>query len=161
MPTCGNCKQEGMTIEHIRGCYASKGSAVSVIERSDASLSGFVTNYVESRDYVPMALAGTVPDSSYALDTPAGLHFYRVKTGKGKWAGFQFVDRMIGHPGDFLYTPVKGANRKAVLNLIGQDPKEAAVRFSREYQVCAVCGSPLTDPVSRERGLGPICEGKF
>lgn len=160
MPTCGNCKSTGQTIEHIRGCYASR-SSVAVLAQPEGSLSGFVTNYVESRDYKPMALASEVPDSYYALDTPAGLNFYRVKTGKGKWAGFQFVDRLIGHPGDFLHTPVKGANRKAVLNLIAQDPKEAAVRFSREYQVCAACGSPLTDPVSREIGLGPICLEKF
>jgi len=161
MPTCGNCKSEGQTIEHIRGCYASKGTTVSVIEHPEDTLSGFVTNYVESRDYVPMALAGSVPDSYYALDTPAGLHFYRVKTGKGKWAGFQFVDRLIGHPGDFLRTPVRGANRKAVLNLIGQDAEGAAVLFSRKFQVCAVCQSPLTDPLSLERGLGPICAERF
>lgn len=110
-----------------------------------------------------MALADklVVPDSYYALDTPAGLHFYKVKTGKGKWAGFQFVTRLIGHPGDFLETPVKGANRMATLKLIAIDPKEAAIRFSREYTVCAVCGSPLTDPESMERGLGPVCAERF
>lgn len=160
MPTCGNCKAEGQTIEHIRGCYASK-SSVAVIEKPEESLSGFVTNYIESRDFKPMALAQGVPDSYYALDTPAGLHFYRVKTGKGKWAGFQFVDRLIGHPGDFLHTPVKGANRKAVLNLIGQDAKASAILFSRKFTVCAVCQSPLTDPLSMEQGLGPICAKRF
>lgn len=159
MPTCGSCKSEGQTIEHIKGCYASKGSSVATLESPSARLSGFAEQYVET--FVPMALTQEVPDSYYALDTPAGLHFYRVKTGKGKWAGFQFVDRLIGHPGDFLHTPVKGANRKAVLNLIGQDAKSAAIRFSKEYQVCAACGSPLTDPVSRELGLGPICLEKF
>lgn len=160
MPTCGNCKTEGQTIEHIRACFASKTS-VTVIQKPEESLSGFVTNYVESRDFKPMALSSSVPDSHYALDTPAGLHFYRVKTGKGKWAGFQFVDRLVGHPGDFLRVPVKGANRKAVLNLIGKDAKASAILFSREFQVCAACGSPLTDPVSREIGLGPICAEKF
>jgi hypothetical protein len=130
---------------------------------AQTTVSGFAANYVESLDFVPMALGASefVPDSHYALETPAGLHFYRVRTGKGKWAGFQFVDRLIGHPGDFLHTPVKGANRKAVLNLIGQDAKSAAVRFSREYTVCAVCNSPLTDPVSMETGLGPICAKRF
>lgn len=161
MPTCGNCHQTGQTIDHIRGCYASR-SSVAIIAQPEASLSGFVTNYVESRDFKPMALAETdIPDSSYALDTPSGLYFYRVRTGKGKWAGFKFVDRLIGHPGDFLRVPVKGANRKATLKLIAQDAKGAAIEFSRRFTVCAVCGSPLTDPESMERGLGPVCAERF
>lgn len=149
-----------MTVNHIRECYASARSVTQTVE-----VSNFAKQYAESRDYKPMAIAedNYIPASCYALDTPAGLHFYRVKYGKkgGKWETFAFVERMIGHPGDFLYTPVKGANRMAVLKLIRIDPREAAVRFSREYTVCAVCGSPLTDPESMERGLGPICAERF
>lgn len=161
MPTCGNCHQTGQTIEHIRSCYASKAS-VSTIAKPDAPLSVFAQQYLERRDYAPMALGTSdVPDSSYALDTPDGIYFYRVRTGKGRWAGFQFVDRLIGHPGDFLRVPVKGANRMATLKLIALDPKGAAIEFSRRFTVCAVCGSPLTDPESMERGLGPVCAERF
>ena len=160
MPTCGHCRAEGQTIDHIRECSKS---SVDVLNKpsSATALSGFATNYVDSASFQPMAFSGVLPDSYYALDTSAGLHFYRAKTGKGKWAGFQFVDRLIGHPGDFLRTPVKGASRKAVLNLIGQDAKASAILFSREFTVCAACGSPLTDEVSMEIGLGPVCREKF
>lgn len=156
MATCGNCKAENQTVEHVRACYSGKFEQVKTME-----VTGFGKKYAESRDFQPMALNDSVPDSMYALKEPNGLYFYRVRTGKGKWEGFQFVDRLIGHPGDWLKTPVKGANRKAVLNLIGQDPKESALLFSREFTVCAVCNSPLSDPVSMELGFGPICIKRF
>lgn len=156
MPTCGKCHQTGQSIDHIRACYQTGTTTVAEVQ-----VSHFAQQYIENRDYKPMALNGDVPDSRYALDTPAGPHFYKVKQGKGKWAHVKFVSRLIGHPGDFLETPVRGANKAAVLNLIAQDPQEAAVRFSREFTLCAVCLSPLTDPESRERGLGPVCAGRF
>lgn len=159
MATCGNCKKTDQSIEHVRECYSATGTTVLTAEAT-----GFAKTYLEKRDFAPMAVAAQeVPDSRYALQTEDGPVFYQVRTGKKgtRWEGFQFVDRLIGHPGTFLKTPVKGANRKAVLSLLAQDPKEAAVRFSREYTICAVCGSELSDLVSIEMGLGPKCAERF
>ena len=35
-----------------------------------------------------------------------------------------------------------------------------AKKFGQLYGVCCVCGAVLTDEVSIERGIGPICERK-
>jgi hypothetical protein len=144
MPTCGNCKQQGQSVEHIRGCYAAKSSSVAVLDR-------------------PMALEiPTVPDSKYALyDGQGNITFFEVKTGKGKWAHMQFVSRLVGHPGDFMRYPVKGEAKGMVLRDIDMNPKAAAVRFGKHFTVCAACGSPLSDPDSIAAGVGPVCATRF
>ena len=143
MVTCGNCKKSGQTIEHVRACFAAK------------------TPVKEAANYKPMFKVDVVPNSDYALETPEGIQFFRVRTGNMKWAGFQFVDRLIGAPGDWRTIAVKGAHRIDVLHAIALDPKENALRFSREFTVCACCGSPLSDPKSLELGFGPVCVTRF
>lgn len=48
MATCGNCKKSHQTVEHVRECYA---------KRTRVPVSDFALRYVESRDFMPMALA--------------------------------------------------------------------------------------------------------
>ena len=143
MPTCGNCKTEGQTIDHIKACYANKGG-VAVMEK-------------------PMALEiPTVPESKYALyDGQGKIIFYEVKTGKGKWSHMQFVDRLVGHPGDWMRYPVKGKAKADVLLGLDMNPKEAAVRFGKHFTICACCGAPLSDPDSIAAGVGPVCATRF
>lgn len=157
MPTCGHCKEQNQTIEHIRGCAAQQRVLVQTV-----GVVGMAQKYVESRDFRPMALS-QVPDSKYALIRPSDgkIQFFEVTTGKGKWAGLQFVDRLEGAPGDWQHYPVRGMEKKRVMDELDADALGAAVRFSKHFTVCAVCGSPLSDPESMARGLGPICAKRF
>ena len=41
------------------------------------------------------------------------------------------------------------------------DPMAAAVAFGKQTGSCCCCGRELTDPVSVENGIGPICANKF
>lgn len=41
------------------------------------------------------------------------------------------------------------------------DPKAAAIAYGQETGVCCVCNSPLTNKVSIEAGIGPICATKM
>ena len=36
-----------------------------------------------------------------------------------------------------------------------------AKKFGHEHGFCVVCGRTLTDPVSVQNGIGPICAGRF
>jgi len=156
MPTCGNCKATGQTIEHIKGCFAQK----NVTTAEPVVVTGWATKYVESRDFKPMAL--DIPDSRYALIREDGPAFYELRTGtKGQWKGFQFLERLIGAPGDWKRTPIKGQAKKNILAEIGADPKAAAVAYGTLHNSCAVCHSPLTDPDSLAAGIGPICAKRF
>lgn len=158
MATCGSCKKEGQTVEHIKECYAAKRGAVVTVE-----VTGLAKQYVEQKDFRPMALSLDIPAAYYALETPEGIKFFQVRIGKPgtKWDGFRFVDRLVGHPGDFQKYPVKGAPRKDFLALVAQDPKAHSLLFAKHFTVCGVCGSPLTDPESMALGLGPVCAGRF
>ena len=49
----------------------------------------------------------------------------------------------------------------ALLIAIEADPERAAVLYGKASGNCSICGRDLTDPESIERGIGPICAGKY
>lgn len=156
---CGNCKQSHTSVEEVKTCYATK-----------VAIPGLSVMALKPADYKPMATAKStlsVPEAKYALsDLPGSVNsttFFEVKYGKknSKWSGYAFVSRLVGHPGDFQKFPVKGVARGAILAAIEADPQAAAYLFSKEFKVCARCGSPLSDDESRARGLGPDCMRAF
>lgn len=50
---------------------------------------------------------------------------------------------------------------KATIETALEDPLAAAVAYGKRYGSCSCCGRTLTDPVSVERGIGPICAERF
>ena len=99
-------------------------------------------------------------------DPPEGIHFlngtvFKVQVahqGSGrKYAKRLFVGKdpeethwdYIGRAGEFELL-----SESTLMSL-----KEAK-KFGQLYGVCCVCGAVLTDEVSIERGIGPICERK-
>ena len=44
---------------------------------------------------------------------------------------------------------------------VASDPANAAIAYGKKYGSCAVCARTLSDPVSVERGIGPICAGRY
>lgn len=53
------------------------------------------------------------------------------------------------------------ANVAERLQIIASNPLEAAVRYGRETGRCACCGRQLTNKLSIELGIGPICRDKW
>ena len=47
------------------------------------------------------------------------------------------------------------------LRIIAEDPMAAAVRYGRKTGTCACCGRKLTNELSVELGIGPICRDKW
>jgi hypothetical protein len=109
--------------------------------------------------------APKVPDGRYAIVSEPGddgrqvVKFYRVNTPtEGRWAGYTFVDVQAS---DELY-PVKNRDaRSAILNAIARDVRGALQLYGQELGHCGHCGRTLTDDLSRERGIGPVCWGKL
>jgi Family of unknown function (DUF6011) len=102
-----------------------------------------------------------VPDGRYAVENPTTgiLQFYVVRTpGQGRWCGYTFVDVQAS---DETYPLKNREARLAVLAAIAVDPAEASMRYGREIGRCGVCGRTLTNEVSRDLGIGPVCrEGR-
>lgn len=92
----------------------------------------------------------------YAVYFERSLRFYRVKEGKGYYAGRFFLDRFKS---DELMA-ISYAERREVLDLINANPAEAQMRFAKELTRCFCCGRMLTDEISRLRGIGPDCFGR-
>lgn len=151
MATCGKCQATGVDVAHVRACFSVSAHVP-------------VPTTPKRADYSSTANPGEfVPDSDYALVKTDGTYiFYRVRRGKkGKWAGFVFVDQLVGSQGDWAKYPVKGQNKDQVLRSLASDPHGHALAFSREHGVCACCGSPLSDADSIARGFGPVCAQRF
>jgi hypothetical protein len=95
-----------------------------------------------------------------------GTTFLRVdRPDEGKWNGWTFVRVEMG-PADMRIGSQKpnGEYRGQWPDMIDQliaDPKTALQRYGREIGSCGVCGLRLTDEVSREYGIGPICRNKL
>lgn len=88
--------------------------------------------------------------------------FYQVdRPTEGRWAGYIFVKHLIGAPGQYRKEPVARDMRVPILEAIEKDPKQAMIDYGLQSGVCGRCSSPLTDPESLARGIGPICAGKM
>lgn len=123
---------------------AARAAAAPVTPASVATAAG-----------VPAARPALVfPDPGYyCVEYNDALRFYRVKEGKGYYAGRFFIDRFKS---DELRN-ITMAEKIAVLSSINADPAVAAMRFAIEQTRCFSCGRMLTDEVSRLRGQGADC----
>ena len=104
----------------------------------------------------------TMPPGRYAiLSDEDGWFFYQVdKPTEGRWKGYTFIVRLIGAPGDYRKVKMSPEGRRIALRLIEADPQKAMVDYGLHSGVCGVCSSPLSDPESLARGIGPICATK-
>jgi hypothetical protein len=102
----------------------------------------------------------SIPAGRYVLEALDGtLGFFQVDQPKEgtKWFGWTFVKRLFGSPQDYRKVPLRGKDARDALQAIALDPKAAMARYGKESGICGNCASPLTDPDSLARGLGPIC----
>lgn len=100
----------------------------------------------------PYVLAGR-----YAIDYPAGsaVKFFQVdKPTEGKWAGCIFVSQLAS---DHKMKITLKQQRMDILSAINENPTEAMQRYGQLIGTCGYCGRTLTDPISRQFGIGPVC----
>lgn len=103
------------------------------------------------------------PASKYAINTQSGLVFFEVKAWKkSKTETIVYLRRLIGHPGSWLKVKFNTQQEQWIFEqLEAQTPAALAKLFAVEFTTCAKCGSPLSDALSIERGLGPVCYEAF
>lgn len=98
-----------------------------------------------------------IPTSKYAITEDGVMTFWEVKT----WQGRTYLRLLVGAPGEFRKVRVGFDRARAVAAAIKVDVLASAQAFARHYTCCAVCGADLSDPVSVDLGLGPICRQRF
>lgn len=102
----------------------------------------------------------TMPEGRYALQDDDNVwRFYEVsRSDKPRWKGYTFIKMLVGAPGAYNKVDLKSQSRRyAVLDIIEGNAKQAMVDYGLQSGVCGRCASPLSDPQSLERGLGPKC----
>lgn len=127
-----------------RQAVAFTGARVGVL--ADVPLSKYALPADDVRDFIPDIAVGS-----------NDLVFVEVREFKGT----RYMRRLAGSVGDFTRIKISPRAVESVAGLIKRDAPAAAKRFAEHYSVCAVCSAELTDRVSRERGIGPVCWKRF
>ena len=50
---------------------------------------------------------------------------------------------------------------RGIIEHLAEDPEASLTQYGQMTGSCACCGRTLTNPASIERGIGPICAGRF
>lgn len=68
----------------------------------------------------------------------------------------------LGKVQDNAFHPVyMGESAIEPLKLIAENPLQAAIRYGQQTGQCACCGRELTNSISIQLGIGPICKERF
>lgn len=98
-----------------------------------------------------------VPAGRYAVDAENGeLRFYHVWRPKGNPSVYRLY---VLHGPDS--SPVHFKAQMPIMAKIAADVRGAAIRYGREIKACSNCGRRLTNRISRELGIGPVCGGRM
>lgn len=141
---------------------------LAAVERSIEREAAFRAQRTQPGVRVEGALDLTpIPEGYYADPEDASRLKLRIDhPTSGKWADWIFVkDAAVYGEGKKYGTQRPGGTYVGevteALKKILADPKAASAAYGRLVGRCGVCGRPLEDPESVERGIGPICAGKF
>jgi len=99
-----------------------------------------------------------VPSGRYAVDNDQGeLRFYNVWVSRDKMRLNVYVAHGPEDSNLKYQQTVMGVLRK----IKDAGIREAAIRYGMEIGSCSNCGRRLTNRISRELGIGPICGGRM
>lgn len=101
-----------------------------------------------------------VPPGRYAVQNGQDandLAFYRIGESESQSKSYKFVLQIAG-PQEHL---LKGqAAKDAVKRIVRAGIGDSAVLYGRKVGRCAICNTRITNRLSRELGLGPVCGGR-
>jgi len=147
--------------EHMSMLQASK--IIDVLKPLPSKFSGRVPTVTQTSGHEAhspgMDSLVKVPQGRYAVEEDGVLKFFHVdRPTEGRWAGYTFIKIRAS---DELYRVKDRARCANILKLIEEAGiKEATEKYGQELGSCGICGRTLTDPLSREIGIGPVCRGR-
>lgn len=80
-----------------------------------------------------------------------------VKQGTGEEATYMGKIK----DGRFVRVSACSAETEAVILAACDDPEHSSVAYGKRFGICSCCGRVLTNALSIELGIGPICREKF
>lgn len=98
-----------------------------------------------------------LPPGRYAIENEQGeLRFYQLWSSKDGKRHNLYV--LFGPSQAKLFPKTQEAICQKILDA---GYRECAIRFGNEIGACSNCGRQLTNRISRELGIGPICGGRM
>jgi hypothetical protein len=140
---CFTCKGAGFIIPEKR----DDGAAINVGRIEEAFASAFGKGIKR-----PKLRLGAF-QFSRAPDTGKNAGSIYVKEGE------QYLGKVTA--GEFFPVRECGDERKAQVIEVAADPAKAAKAYGMRTGSCSCCGRELTNGVSIDLGIGPICASKF
>jgi hypothetical protein len=140
---CGHCHERHETVAQVRNCASAK--TAPTVREEIARRSAY--------------------DTRGTKVTEAGMYLHRgtaYKVVQSKETGNLYAKALIkalGDDGKYAWQYARGA--MAYLKAEDKMTREQAQAYGHQTGVCAKCGAELTHPVSVERGMGPICYGRW
>lgn len=105
-------------------------------------------------------LAEGIPAGRYAVENEEGeLRFYQLWRPRDH-GDSDFWQLYVLHGPDSSRVHNKAAGA-IVQKIRAAGIREAAIRFGNEIGACSNCGHRLTNRISRELGIGPVCGGRM
>lgn len=101
-----------------------------------------------------------LPTGRYAIEAANGeLRFYRL------WRGTRnpdYVEIHVQHGPEESKVPWSQEGYRTIMqSIIEYGAGACALRYGHEIGCCSICGLRLTNWLSRELGIGPVCGGRF
>lgn len=160
---CGICKNEGVTIAHVRECSGVSEEAVAI------------DNFMESEFRQPTPEDDRLAMEQVGLAGPTVLESGMIVSlceGAGHDPEYySIVESRQGHLYAKKWNPDvrKWEYDKGAISVLRKQERavwqkvdlEEAKEFGRAFGCCMVCGATLTNPDSIEAGIGPVCAGRF
>jgi hypothetical protein len=85
--------------------------------------------------------------------------FYRVVEATNKQTGNKYkIIKVLGGPSEYLITGARAVSAAKMIVRAGIG--NAAVLYGRKIGRCSQCNTRITNRISRELGIGPICGGR-
>ncbi len=165
---CGKCKGKGKFVSYtgriVGNCFACDGSgiarSVAPVLSAPVDVSAIVTAFEAAR-------GNGIKTPKLRLD---GFVFSRAPD-HGRNAGALYVKRKGGgDEGSYLgkiaggaFFPSRDCDEATKARVIGvaSAPHDAAKAYGLRTGECSCCGRELTNGISIDLGIGPICRSKF
>ena len=167
---CGNCKQTHTSVQAVKDCYAGKLDMTVIVEHTDEQVfERIAANEERSARYERAAqdrydrTRAMVERPNIGTDDAGIYHFKGViyKVYKAQTHNTMLVKELKITKGEKGVWEYIGSARKALPFQAQKLTLEDAKQYGAVYGICCVCGAILTNVVSIEAGIGPICGGRL
>lgn len=141
-------------------CFACKGTSLILAKPAPKS-AGKVSVEAISKAFAA-ARANDILRPKLRLDT---FIFSRAPD-SGSWGGSIYVKEegtYLGRVTGGEFFPTRGCDDETAARIIevASDPHNAAKAYGMRFGICSCCGRTLTNGISVDLGIGPICREKF